>query len=104
MSYHILDLGCHFYPTTLLDNLFYTHGQDIYLLLIRHYSRALPMDTLLVMDYNFKLHRTFLVDSPSDHLFCTDDVLQFIHYVYKFGPKHRKQTLYDIITNPVPGV
>ncbi len=77
-SYHILNSGCHFYPITPLHNLFYTYGQDIHLLLIRHYSRALPMDTLLIMDCNFELHRTFWVDGPSDHLCCTNYILHFL--------------------------
>jgi hypothetical protein len=28
----------------------------------------------------------------------------FFWYVYNFGPKHCKRTLYNIIMNPVPGV
>jgi hypothetical protein len=28
----------------------------------------------------------------------------FYNSVYDFGPKHRKWTLMDIITNPVPGI
>jgi hypothetical protein len=28
----------------------------------------------------------------------------FFHYVYNFGPKHCKRSLFDILRNPVPGI
>ena len=30
--------------------------------------------------------------------------ITFFGYVYNFGPKHRKRSLFDILCNPVPGV
>ena len=30
--------------------------------------------------------------------------ITFFWYVYNFGPKHRKWSLFDILSNPVPGV
>jgi hypothetical protein len=30
--------------------------------------------------------------------------ITFFQYVYNFGPKHRKRSLFDILSNPVPGV
>jgi len=30
--------------------------------------------------------------------------LAFFRHVYNFGPKHRKQSLFDILRNPVPSV
>jgi hypothetical protein len=40
---------------------------------------------------------------------CTIFIVPVVFYtfyksVYDFGPKHRKRTLMDIITNPVPGI
>jgi hypothetical protein len=62
------------------------------------------MGMLLIMDCNFELHRTFLVDGPSDHLFVPITFYSFFRYVYDFGPKHCKRIFYNIIINPVPGV
>jgi hypothetical protein len=30
--------------------------------------------------------------------------IRFFQYVYNFGPKHCKRSLFDILSNPVPGV
>ncbi len=30
--------------------------------------------------------------------------ITFFQYIYNFGPKHCKQSLFDILSNPVPGV
>ncbi len=30
--------------------------------------------------------------------------ITFFWYVYDFGPKHRKQSFFDILSNPVPGI
>ncbi len=30
--------------------------------------------------------------------------ITFFRYVYNFGPKHRKRSLFDILCNPVPGI
>ncbi len=76
-AYHILNSGCHFYPTTA-SSLFNMHGQVNYLLQYWFYSRYLSVDIFSLTDCNFELRRMVLVVYYSSCVYSPNKVLHFL--------------------------
>jgi hypothetical protein len=68
------------------------------------HSAITQLDWISLLAFCKQIYWTFLAVISTMDFHCAHSYLTLFWNIYNFGPEHRKQLLFDILSNPVPGI